>query len=201
MRSAERLGFWAAATCAAAAAGYAAVQLLQLAGVVGFPVADALIYAVSLAIAPPFLLAMAALDHLAGPDARLWTRLAVTYVALMYVTQLGSVLPAQAAGRADVALTVYPQSLFWTIDALGYLAMGAAALFAGLGLPRTGPGRWARRLLLAHAGVTPLIAAVYFYPHFSAALLMLGSPWAVTAPAAMTALAGYFRTRAARPAA
>lgn len=41
----------------------------------------------------------------------------------------------------------------------------------------------------AHAAVTPLIAVVYFYPTFSESLLLIGAPWAITAPLFMALLA------------
>lgn len=42
--------------------------------------------------------------------------------------------------------------------------------------------------------MTPIIAVVYFYRTFSTALLMLGSPWIVTAAGSMLCLALYFKS-------
>jgi hypothetical protein len=42
---------------------------------------------------------------------------------------------------------------------------------------------------IVHALVTPLIAFVYFYPDFSEGLLLIGLPWAITAPVFMLLLA------------
>jgi hypothetical protein len=72
--------------------------------------------------------------------------------------------------------------------------MGVSTLFAALSLPQTGPGMWARRFMFANAMITPVIAFIYFYPHFSLGVLLLGTPWLVTAPGSLLALASYFRT-------
>ena len=79
--------------------------------------------------------------------------------------------------------------MFWDFDAIGYIAMGLATLFAAQATSQAGIDRWARRSLYANAIVTPLIATVYFYPRFSVALLFLGFPWAITAPLCMLMLA------------
>ncbi|HET7898764.1 MAG TPA: hypothetical protein VFL47_13865, partial [Flavisolibacter sp.] len=49
----------------------------------------------------------------------------------------------------------------------------------------------------AHAAVTPLIAVVYFYPTYSHDLLMLGFPWAITAPLFMLMLALWLKKNSA----
>lgn len=198
--AASRLGFWSSLAALAAILGYGVAQIAQVLGLVAYPAADVMIYGFSLCIAPPFLLAMAALHDGAAPERRIWTSAAqlfaaiyVTYVALMYAVQLFGVIPRAPRTPDQGVLGVTPQSLFWIVDGLGYVAMGVAALFAGLSLDRAGPGAWARRLLLAHGLITPVIAFVYVWPHFSTGLLMLGSPWLITAPGSMLALAGYFR--------
>jgi hypothetical protein len=55
---------------------------------------------------------------------------------------------------------------------------------------------------IAHALVTPLIIVVYFYPTYSENLLLLGLPWAITAPVFMLLLAIMLRKKqtASRPA-
>ena len=49
---------------------------------------------------------------------------------------------------------------------------------------------------IANAAMTPVIAVVYFYPRFSTTLLILGSPWIVTAAGSMLCLALYLRETA-----
>lgn len=71
--------------------------------------------------------------------------------------------------------------------------MGLATLFAVPVFEKQGFQRWVRISFLANALVTPLIAFVYFYPEFSETVLLLGIPWAITAPLAMLLLALMFR--------
>jgi len=151
----------------------------------------------------PFLLALLALHETADVRERLWTRGAllfgviyVCYAALMYTVQLSVVIPQSLDRPPAGVLAVSPQSLFWDIDALAYISMGIATAFAAFALPRDGVGRWAHRLLLANGLITPIIAFVYFYPHFSTVVLLIGSPWLITAPGSMLALAYYFNARA-----
>jgi hypothetical protein len=199
-----RVGAAAAAAALAASLGYVVVQLLQVAGALGPPIDSILIYAFSLAIAPPFLIAMTALHRLAPEGRRFWSQVGLgfalmyaTYVVLVYAVQLVSVIPA--GPLADPALTMRPQSMFWMIDGLGYIAMGASTLFAAFALPASGPGRWARRMMIANGCIVPLITFAYVYPHFSVWVLMAGSPWIVTEPGALLALAVYFRRGAIGP--
>jgi len=195
--------------CAALATlAFDVVQGLQVAGALRFPFDEALIYATSLAIVVPFVLEMLALHHVTHGPQRFWTHAALlfsviyaVFVTANYVVQLATVLPAKLAGTlATVAvLDQTPHSMFWSYDAVGYVAMGLAVLFAVPAFDRTGPGRRVRLALLAHAAVTPLIAFVYFYPRFSTGLLLLGFPWAITAPAFMFVLARHLREHAAVP--
>jgi len=53
--------------------------------------------------------------------------------------------------------------------------------------------KWVRISFIANAAVTPLIMIVYFSPGYSYNLLLLGFPWAVTAPLFMLMLAMLFR--------
>ena len=186
--AAAKLGFYSSIIGFVAAASYGVVQSLQVLGMLAYPLAEILIYATSLCIAVPFLLAMLALHEATEAQRRLWSRGAllfaaiyVTYVALMYSVQLSVVIPKSMQSPATDVLGVAPQTLFWVIDALGYIAMGIATLFAACALRGRSAGLWARRFLLANAIITPIIAFIYFYPHFSLVVLLLGSPWLITA--------------------
>lgn len=200
--SALKLGYGMALVALIATLGYGAAQIAQVAGWLGYPVADIIIYATSLGISAPYLVAILVLSETADPERRVWALGAsafgvmyVTYVALMYTVQLSSVMPNALHGPSTGLLSVAPHSLFWDIDALGYIAMGISALFAGLSLTPSGSGLWARRFLLAHGLITPLIAFIYFYPHFSVGLLMLGTPWLITASGSLLGIAAYLRAR------
>jgi hypothetical protein len=198
------VGFWSGLSAAAATVAFLVVQTLQLLGVTGFPLDDVLIYATSLCITLPFLLMMLALHHLSERGKRFWTHAAVifsviyaVFVIANYVVQLATVIPAHVSGDSSTirVLEQYPHSMFWNYDAVGYIAMGLAALLATPAFESTGIERWARRALIAHFLTTPLISIVYFYPVYSHTLLMLGYPWGITAPLFMILVAFSLRRR------
>jgi hypothetical protein len=76
--------------------------------------------------------------------------------------------------------------------------MGLATLVAVPALGSVGFERWVRLSLIANALVTPLICIVYFYPRYSPKLLVLGLPWAITAPLFMLMLAIMLRSGQSR---
>jgi len=195
-----QLGFGASVIAFIAVVAYGVAQTIQVLNIVSYPLADILIYCTSLCISVAFLIAILALHDAVDSRQRLWTRGAllfgimyVTYVVLVYTVQLSVVIPKSMQSPSGTVLGVAQQTLFWDIDGLGYISMGASTLFAAFSLPRKGPGIWARRLLLSNAIITPVIAFIYFYPHFSLGVLLLGLPWLITAPGSLLALAFYFR--------
>ncbi len=195
--SVKKLGFWSALVAFVAAIGYSIAQILQVVGVVGPPWDGILIYGFSLFIATPFMLALLALHYVTPEENRFWSHAAVlfaviytTYVSLNYVVQLTAVIPYVAP---NPVLVQTPHSLLWTFDALGYIALGLATLFAVPLFAKQGLQKWLRRFFLANGLITPVIAFVYFYPDFSTTLLFLGLPWIVTAPGSMLLLALFFR--------
>jgi len=189
----RKVGFCAALVAFAGAAGYSIVQILQIAGLLHRPWDDFLIYGTSLLIAAPFMVAMLAFYYTRREEKRFWSHAAVlfslmyaTFATLMYVVQLTAVLPYKVS---NPALTVYPHSLFWTVDSLAYVCMGLATLFAAPSFEPTRVERWARGFFLANAIMTPIVATVYYYPTFSIPLLLLASPWIVTASGSTLLLA------------
>jgi hypothetical protein len=120
----------------------------------------------------------------------------LVYVSLNYVVQLATVIPARVNDTlASIrVLDQTPHSLFWDVDALGYIFLGLSTLFAAFAIDAK--ERWLRRFLIANAAITPLVAFVYFYPRFSIALLFLGAPWLVTVPGALLLLTRHFRREA-----
>jgi len=194
-----KIGFWSAFVAFVAAFGFDVAQILQLIGIVSYPWDEILIYGFSLFIATPFMLALLALHYVTPDEKKFWSHAAVlfavmyaTYVTLNYVVQLTAVIPYVAP---NPVLVQTPHSLFWTVDALGYIALGLATLFAVPVFAKHGLQKWLRWFFLANFLVTPLIALVYFYPNFSTALLLLGLPWIVTATGSMLLLALFFRRR------
>ena len=187
-----------------AATSFVIVQLLQLAGVLNYPLDEILIYGTSLCIVVPFLLEMLALHYITPGEKKFWSHAALifsiiyaVFVTANYVVQLATVIPMKLRGNFYEmrVLEQTPHSLFWDFDALGYIFMGLATLAAIPLFGKHGFQRWVRICFVANALVTPLIAFVYFYPGYSEKLLMLGFPWAFTAPLSMLLLAILFRKK------
>jgi len=199
-----RAGFLAGVAAFGFVLTFDIVQFMQLLGWLHFPLDEILIYAASLCIVIPFMLEMLALHHVTELRYQYWTHAALLFTLLYavfvvanYVVQLATVIPAKISGAYESVrlLDQAPHSLFWDFDAIAYIAMGLAMLVAIPALKGRGAARWVRRAFIAHALTTPFIAVVYFYPGYSETLLLLGLPWAVTAPWAMLALALYLAKR------
>lgn len=186
----------------AATVAYILVQVLQIVKVLHYPWDEISIYSSSLCITIPFLLQMLALHYTTPAAKKYWSHAAllftsfyVVFVTANYVVQLATVIPMTLKGAAaEISILIQtPHSLFWNFDALGYIFMGLATLFAVPVFEKAGFQKRVRFIFLIHGLVTPLITFVYFYPHFSEKLLLIGLPWAVTAPASMLALAIMFK--------
>ena len=193
-----RVGFRAGVAAFAATVAYDVVQILQMAGVLRFPADEILIFGTSLCIVVPFVIEMAALHHSRSGDQRFWTQAGLIFTTIYavfgtanYVVQLGTVIPAKLRGEANTVsvLEQTPHSLMWDFDAIAYLAMGVAALAIIPALGKSGVEARVRLACMAHAGATVLAGIVYFSPTFSTRLLLVGLPWAVTAPLFMLLLA------------
>jgi heme/copper-type cytochrome/quinol oxidase subunit 4 len=203
-RTISEVGYWSGLAAFASAVAYDVVQILQVAGVLRFPLDEILIYGASLCIVVPLVLEILALHHLTTHDKQFWTHAALiftgvyaVFVTANYVVQLATVIPAKLAGAADAIriLDQTPHSLFWDYDAVGYISMGLVSLLAVPAVSNVGFERWVRLSLVANALVTPLISFVYFYPTYSTRLLILGFPWAITAPLWMLMVALMLRRR------
>ena len=203
-RTINEVGWWAGLAAFASALAYDVVQILQIRGLLRFPLDEILIYGTSLCIVAPFVLEILALHHLTSQDKRFWTHGALifttiyaVFVTANYVVQLATVIPAKLGGGADAirVLEQTPHSLFWDYDGVGYTSMGLATLVAVPAVSKVGFERWVRLSLIANALVTPLISIVYFYPTYSTKLLFLGFPWAITAPVCMLMLGLLLRRR------
>jgi hypothetical protein len=197
-----KVGFRAGIIAFAATLAFFIAQILQILKVFNYPWDEISIYGFSLCITIPFLLEMLALHYTAPLEKKYWshaalifTSLYVVFVTANYVVQLATVIPMTLKGNAEEIgiLIQTPHSLFWDFDALGYIFMGLATLFAVPVFEKTGFQKWVRLVFLIHGLITPLIAFVYFYPVFSDKLLLIGLPWGITAPAAMLVLAIMFK--------
>ena len=200
----NKIGFYAGVIAFAANAGFIVVQTLQLLGVIPYPYDEILIYSFSLCIVVPFLMEMIALHYATPDDKKIWSHAALiftiiyaVFVTANYVVQLATVIPMTVSGNGDAVkiLSQTPHSMFWDYDAIGYIFMALAMLFASPVFDKSGIEKWVRIAFLANAFVTPLIVFVYFYPTFSESLLLLALPWTITAPTAMLLLAIMFRRK------
>ncbi len=198
----SKIGFWFGIIAFASNVAFVLVQTLQLLGVLKYPFDEIFIYGFSLCIVIPFLIEMLALYYFAPEDKKIWGHAALiftiiyaVFVTANYVVQLSTVIPMTLRGNADKIkiLIQTPHSLFWDFDAIGYISMGIATLFAVPIFKNQGFQRWVRMSFLANAIVTPLIAFVYFYPDFTETILLLGIPWMITAPLSMLLLAIMFK--------
>src|ERR687884_1326423 len=186
-----RIGFYAALVACAAATAYSVAQILQVLGVIKFPLDAILLYGFSLCIATPYLLAILALHYIVPNDKKFWSHAALlfaviytVYVTLNYVVQLATVLPMSLQGTLGEVrvLDQTPHSLFWDVDALGYIFLGFSTLFASFVFGKNTDEKWLKWFLLANGLINPVIAFVYFYPYFSYTLLLIALPWVITAP-------------------
>lgn len=185
-----KLGQWAAWGACAAAVGYGVPQVMQVLGWLPDPIDRILIFAPSLALAPLFVVAVAAAAAQARPALRAWRfgalGLALLYgafVSIVYVIQLGVVIPRELAGApafAGFACCGFREPMT-VVDLLGYTHMSLATLM--LAPTYRGAARWA----LALNGV---LAVPIFLQLLWPALIWVASPWLVTFPAAMALLAG-----------
>jgi len=204
MEKIKLLGFWSGLLAFGSAMAYVVIQLLQVGGLIKFPLDEILIYGSSLCIVIPFVIAILALHYITPSDKKFWSHAALIFTILYavfvtanYVVQLATVIPMKLKGNgAEIKLLEQtPHSLFWDFDALGYIFMGMAMLFAVPVFQKQGFHKWVRISFLANGLVTPLINFVYFYPNYSEKLLVLGYPWAITAPLAMLMLALMFKKK------
>nr|PZN53543.1 MAG: hypothetical protein DIU61_09280 [Bacteroidota bacterium] len=196
---ARKVGFVSSLLAFIAASSFGIAQIFQIVGVLAFPVDAYLIYGFSLGIAAPFVVATISLYHLLPAEKRFWAHIALAfavmyaiYVNLNYVVQVVTVLPAAQRGTLEEVriLDQTPHSLFWDIDALGYICMGISTFFLGLAFSKE--QKWLRIFLFTNAAMVPVISFVYFYPTFSTTILLIASPWIVTTCGSLLLLAVYF---------
>jgi uncharacterized membrane protein len=198
MLSIGRIGFLAGLAAFTATVAYDLVQILQVLGVLHFPVDEILIFGTSLCIVVPFVFEILALHYSRPINQRFWTQAALIFTTMYavfgtanYVVQLTTVIPAKLRGAAETVrlLEQTPHSLLWDFDAIAYIAMGLATLVIVPVLRNTGVERWVRIACMANVVATLLAGVVYFYPTYSYKLLLLGFPWGITAPLFMLLLA------------
>jgi hypothetical protein len=198
------MGFWTGLAACTATVAYDIVQILQVVGVLHFPLDEILIFGTSLCIVLPFVFEILAFHYSSPVDKRFWTHAALIFTTMYavfgtanYVIQLTTVIPAKLRGAVDTVrlLEQTPHSLFWDFDAIAYIAMGLTTLVIIPALGNTGVDRRVRIVCVANVVATGLAGIVYFYPRYSYKLLLLGFPWGITAPLFMVLLGIALRTR------
>lgn len=205
-----RIGFWAGLAAFTATVAYDIVQILQVVGVLHFPLDEILIFGTSLCIVVPFVFEILTLHHSSPVDKRFWTHAALIFTTMYavfgtanYVIQLTTVIPAKLRGAGDTVrlLEQTPHSLFWDFDAVAYIAMGLATLVIIPALGNSGAERRVRIASIANVVATVLAGIVYFHSTYSYKLLLLGFPWGITAPLFMLLLGIALRARGSEGAA
>lgn len=189
-----RFGYWSAIGAAAASLCYGVPQILQVVGVLPDPLDRIAIFAPSLVLAPFFVATLAATYEVA-PDGYRMQRMAALafgvlyagFVSLVYINQLGVVLPREIAGAAQgyagLACCGFREPMT-AVDLLGYTYMSLALLLLVSGT--SGPLRWS---LVANGALALPIFLQLFWP----VLIWAAAPWLVTFPVSMLLLAASFR--------
>ena len=106
-KAVNKVGFWAGLMAFVSTAAYVIVQVLQVAGVLYFPLDEILIYGTSLCIVIPFILEMLALHYVTPGEKKFWSHAALlssilysVFVTANYVVQLATVIPEKLKGSA-----------------------------------------------------------------------------------------------------
>ena len=124
----SKVGYWSGIAAFISVVTYDVVQILQVMGVLQFPVDEILIYGTSLCIVIPFILEMLAFHYLTAKDKQFWTHASLIFTVIYavfvianYVVQLATVIPSKLnnASEAILVLEQTPHSMFWNYDAIG----------------------------------------------------------------------------------
>ena len=83
--SVRNVGYWCGLAAFASTVAFDFVQILQIAGILRFPVDEILIYGTSLCIVVPFILEMLALHHVTAVDKQFWTYAALVFTIIYAV--------------------------------------------------------------------------------------------------------------------
>src|SRR5215207_9992010 len=103
-----KIGFWSGLMAFCATFAYCTVQILQMIGVISYPLDEIFIYGTSLCIVIPFLLEILALHHITLGKKKFWSHGALifsiiyaVFVTANYVVQLATVMPLKLKGASD----------------------------------------------------------------------------------------------------
>jgi len=206
--SVKRIGFWSAVLTTVFSISYDVGQLAEWLGLLGSgggpesastPLGLAVLLTPSLFLGPAFLMLIVAVDQLAAPELRIWSRAAMAFatmytalICINYFVQLTLVAPRLARGRVhgvEPFLFIPFDSFLYAVDILGYGFMSVATLLAARVFTGGGLQRIARWFLTANGLLLPFLALqMYFHP-----LIWVASAWAVTFPGSTWTLALIFK--------
>jgi hypothetical protein len=210
-RSTKAVGFWSAVVATVLSITYDIGQMAEWLGWLGSgggaensstPLGLVILLTPSLFLGSAFLVLVVSIHHLASPDRKIWSHVAVAFatvyavlISINYFVQLTWVAPRLAAGRTagmEQFLFVPFDSFLYAVDILGYSFMSLATLFASRVFTGRGIERVARWFLTANGLLLPFIA-LQMYWH---SLIWIAALWAVTFPGSTWSLAIIFRRRA-----
>ena len=173
-KSIYKIGFYAGVTTFASNTAFVVVQLLQLLGVITYPYNETLIYLFSLCIVIPFLIEILALHYATAEDKKIWSHAALiftiiysVFVTSNYIAQFATVIPMTLNGTSNEVLILKqtPHSLFWDFDAIGYICMGLAMLFAAQVFERNGNSKMGQNFFLGKYGCYSFNCIGIFLPN------------------------------------
>jgi hypothetical protein len=208
--STRKAGYWSAVLASLFSIIYIAGQLAEWLGWLGSgggpenaSTAPGLIVLLvpSLLLAPSFVLMMLCVHGCAPEEKRIWGRAGVVFataymvmVTVTYYVQLTLVVPHMMRGETESVrpfLFIPFDSFLYSVDVLGYSFMSLSTLFGAFVFDGKGPGRTARRFLIANGLLLPFLALqIYYHP-----LIWPASLWAITFPGTTIALAVLFKRR------
>lgn len=206
--STKIVGFWSAVLATVFSITYAVAQIGEWFGLLGSaggpessstPLGIYVLLTPSLLLGSSFLVLVAAVHQVSGPDRKVWSLaafgFAIIYAALIsinYYVQLAWVAPRLATGKTqgmESFLFVPFDSFLYAVDILGYSFMSLATLFAAKVFTGGAQERVVRWFLLANGLVLPFLL-FQMYVH---SLIWIAAIWAVTFPGSTWALAVLFR--------
>lgn len=201
------VGFWSAALATIFSITYVTGQLAEWSGLLGSkggpesestPIGLVILLTPSLLLGPCFVVLMACIHHMAAPDKKLWSHIALVFATayailtgLVYFVQLSFVAPRIVRGETQgIEILIFEpfNSFLYAIDIFGYSFMSLATLFAAVVFNKNGLERTIRLFLFANGFLLPFIALqMFFHP-----LIYVASLWAITFPGSTLCLAFLF---------
>ncbi|MES1201939.1 MAG: hypothetical protein ABUS57_10885, partial [Pseudomonadota bacterium] len=157
-----------------ASVAYGIPQVLQVAGVLGDPWDRILIFAPSLALAPAFVCAVAAARECAPKERGIWGATALAFaiiyavlVSIVYVNQLGVVIPRDISGRSagfELWACCSFQRPMTVVDLLGYTYMSASTLALAPVYKGVRGANALHAALIANGVLAPALLGQLFWP-------------------------------------